>query len=123
MGYAEGIAWDDRQAARRESERLGWRLEAFPSAEQRVTGERTLDFVLLGRDGAPVEGARLDVTLYHHGRPNQPVEASLSGAPLRVTLPRPREGLWRVLATATRGDERFVVEADFWMPQAEGPAR
>ena len=117
-GYAEALAWDDLQEARRESERLGWTLEVFPADEQTFAGERVVDFVLQDASGAPIEDADLSVTLYHHSRPNQPLEVRLPQGPYVAMLPLRREGTWRIEAVAERGVDRFLVEADVWVARA-----
>ena len=117
-GYAEALAWDDLQAARRDSERIGWTLEILPSSAQTLEGERRIDFVLRDASGAPIDDADLSVTLYHHSRPNQPLEVRLSEGPYLATLPLRREGTWRIEAVAERGGDRFLVESDVWVARA-----
>lgn len=114
-GYAEAMAWDELQAARRASDRLGWTLEVVPSNESSLNGESRVDFLLSDALGNLIEDAELSVAMYHHSRPDKTVEARLASGPYSVTVPRQREGTWRVEAVAERDADRFLVEADIWV--------
>ena len=124
-GYAEALAWDEEQALRRESERLGWSLEVLPSRIADLLGERDVAFVLEDADGAMVDSADLRVTLYHHSRPGEAIRATIPPAldqpgVYAAKLPLKREGLWRLSASAKRGGDELLVDTDFWLPKAEG---
>ena len=118
-GYAEAIAWDEQQARRRESERLGWSIEVAPSEATDVFGQRDIAFVLRDSRDTPLEGAELRVTMYHHSRPGETIrvivpateQAGVYAARMRVR----REGLWRLAATAEREAQKFFFETDFWL--------
>lgn len=121
-GYETAIAWDDRQAERQASIALGWTLHANPSPTTELNGDRTVKFTLADRNGQPVDGANLVVRLFHHARSGDQFERSLeqsAAGTYEALLPMRREGLWRLQAAATRGDDRFVVETDFWVGAKE----
>ncbi|QDT67936.1 FixH [Planctomycetes bacterium MalM25] len=124
-GYEAALKWDTLQAERAASDRLGWTLTMTPTDQTEVNGDRLVRFNLTDADGVPLNGADLDVTLYHHSRPQQPIEvdrvpnASTPGE-YATTLSMNRVGLWRLAAVATRGDERFRVETDQWVAAAKG---
>lgn len=119
-GYSEALRWDELKASRAASERLGWSLQMTPTERVELNGDRRVEFVLSDADGTPVEGASLSIALYHYSRPRDLVEQTFErtlekpghyAASLRIR----REGLWRLRATAERGEEHFLVEEDLWI--------
>lgn len=125
-GYEEALAWDRLQAERRESDRLGWSLGIRPRPESALNGDRTIDFELLDADGTPIEDAELLLRAYHHSRAGQTIEAEptpLGGGRYEATLAMRRAGLWRIDAVATRGDDRFRLESDYWLAEPAGDRR
>ncbi|TWT97561.1 FixH [Botrimarina colliarenosi] len=124
-GYAAALAWDDLQALRRASDRLGWSLELTPTDRTELNGDRHVEFTLRDAEGNPVDGADLSVTLYHLSRPSEPIEATLAASAAEpgryeAVMRLRREGVWRVQAVATRGVERFLVDADLWVRPSKG---
>ncbi|MEO0529051.1 MAG: FixH family protein [Planctomycetota bacterium] len=113
------LRWDDLQALRRASEQLGWTLEVAPTGKSEINGDRELEFVLRDDNGTPIRDAALQVAMYHHSRPNRPIELAFEPDPKAdghlASLDIDREGAWRVSAMASRGAERFLIEADFWV--------
>jgi nitrogen fixation protein FixH len=118
-GYGEALAWDERQAARRASDRLGWTLDVSPADFVEPTGERRVQLIVRDAAGIPVEGAAVELVMYHYARPDQRIERRLAPGAMPgifdASLPLRREGQWRLYATATRGDDRLVVETDLWV--------
>ena len=126
-GYAEALAWDEQQAARLESDRLGWTLQVTPGDKRDLRGDRLVTFTITDRDGVPVEGADFFITLYHHAHPGNPIAQQVppsDGSPdYRAKLPLRHSGLWRLSALATHGGARFVSQSDLWIGDAKGAAR
>lgn len=121
-GYAEALAWDDEQALRRASEQLGWTLIVTPSDAIDPAGKRDVAFTIRDANGAPVAGAELLVTLYHHSRPGEALRVSVPAAidepgVYVARLRMRREGFWRLSASARRGQDEMVIESDFWLSQ------
>jgi nitrogen fixation protein FixH len=101
--YERGLAFDEERHAR---ERLGWRA-AFDRTD--LHPGAPLDFVLLDRSGAPVEGAAIRVALARPAGPGAPVvgEAQpLGGGRYRVPAGVPAPGAWDVRLEAARGADR-----------------
>ncbi|QDU91028.1 FixH [Pirellulimonas nuda] len=120
-GYAEALRWDDLQAERAASARLGWTATVTPAPQADLMGRRPIEIVLLDAEGAPVEGAMLDVALYHYAKADQPVafRAGPSDAAGRVVAAPPlrRAGQWRLTAVVQRGADRLLIETDVWAPE------
>ena len=119
-GPATELKWDDLVALRGSSKQLGWTLEVTPTDRTELNGDRHVRFDLRNAIGEPIPDAELFVILYHHNRPYQPIEARFdppddASGTYNATLRIGREGLWRLSATAQRGEDRFLVEADFWI--------
>ncbi|MEO1496661.1 MAG: FixH family protein [Planctomycetota bacterium] len=125
--YGEALPWDDLQALRGASERLGWSLEIEFAKGAALNGDREASFVLRDRRGEPIRDAALQVGMFHHSRPRSPIEVVLPPDPLSDTrtasLSVNREGTWRVTAIASRGDDRFLAEDDVWVGKPEGARR
>lgn len=124
-GYEAALRWDALQAERATSAQLGWTLTMTPTEETALNGDRLVRFYLIDAGGEPLGGADLRATLYHHSRPQEAIEIDLKpqeSAPgeYEATLSMRREGLWRLAAVATRGDDRFRVETDQWVSAAKG---
>lgn len=115
------LRWDELQALRRSSEQLGWNLEVAPTGKAAINGDREVEFVLRDSNGMPIRDADVQVAMYHYSRPNRPIEIAFKLDPKAgghrhlASLDIDREGAWRVSALASRGAERFLAEADFWV--------
>lgn len=118
-GYEEALSWDERQAARRAGAALGWVLDVTPTDVTELNGDRRVQVIVRDRDGVPVEGVSVDLQMYHYARPQYRVERRLEPGPMPgvfdTMLPLRREGQWRLYATASRGDDRLIVETDLWV--------
>lgn len=125
-GYEEALAWDDRQEARRASDALGWTLLVAPTDRVEVNGDRQVQFILRDAEGLPIDGATLDVTMFHYAKPADRIERRTPPQTVRgvyeMVLPIRREGQWRISATATRGEDRFLLDTDVWVGRPGGPA-
>ncbi|MEQ8847737.1 FixH family protein [Botrimarina sp.] len=120
--YEEGLRWDQRQTEKRASERLGWTLACQVSDTATPAGERQLQITLLDAAGRPLDDAAIELVCFHHSRANQPLRRTIAGGEqgrYTTTLPLRREGLWSLEAVATRGDDRFVAETEFWLKGAK----
>lgn len=123
-GYEAALGWDAQQAARRASDALGWSFVVTPTDAVEVNGDRHVQIVLRDSEGLPVKSATIELTMYHHARPNESIQRQLGPQSVpgvyETVLPMRREGLWRLNAVAQRGDERLLVNRDLWLG---GPTR
>lgn len=110
--YGAALDWDARQAARRTSEALGWRVAIAPSVVTNPLGARRVSIELVDAAGRPVEGASLSARAYHHAKASRVVEQSdwYEAAPgvYVAELRMPRAGLWEFALRAQRGPDAFV---------------
>jgi nitrogen fixation protein FixH len=102
--YAKAVDWDELQAQRVASERLGW--------EAAITlGAGELTVTLTDRAGIPVDDARVEVEVFHNARAQDRIIEQLEPVgPGRYTLTRTfaRSGLWEIRLSAVRDADRFV---------------
>ncbi len=84
-----------------------------------MNGDRWLGVVLHDAVGAPIEGAQIDLTLFHLSRPNRPIEARLEPTTVageyRAALPLRRSGAWRLSGVATAGADRQLIDTEAWV--------
>lgn len=126
IDFEDALAWDDLQADRRSSEKLGWKFTATPSVMTEINGDRRVVFELKDSDGLPIQNARLRVRLYHYAHANEAIDQDLlATAPghYEAKLPMRRSGSWRLIANVTRDDERFLSESDLWIAEVGGKKR
>ncbi|MGF1511674.1 MAG: FixH family protein [Myxococcota bacterium] len=102
--YAKAVDWDVQRAEQAASDRLGWNVDMeFTATELRVH--------LLDSAGIPVDGATVEVEVFHNARAQNRIAAVMRpDGPGEYVLNRPfeREGLWEVRLSAVRRDDRFV---------------
>jgi len=103
--YGSATHFDE---ARHRAEALGWTL-SLEAAPLRV-GEQEIRFSLLGKDGAPLDGADARVTASRPGTARQDRAAAVrpEGAgrfAARLAFPEP--GIWDVEIRAARGADRL----------------
>lgn len=106
--YQKALAWDDEMARRAASEALGWEAEIDVSEGADLLGQRTLVLTLTDRDGRPLDGADVELRLFHHARASDPQRVELRGhgsGRYSGTAVMRRAGLWQVDLAATRGLE------------------
>lgn len=106
--YHRALAWDSTQTARTRSASLGWRAQAALGLGR--SGSEELHVTIIGRDGAPVAGAAVEVQGVHNLDPGHPERWTLVEEPDgRYVAPvhLPHTGRWELRVNATRGGERF----------------
>jgi nitrogen fixation protein FixH len=110
--YDKAVNWDKNQAELRASEELGWQVTVIPSADVGPTGHRGLTVSVADAAGQPVADAVVDLTWYHHKRPNELLKAAFhtdrAGRAAETVVMR-GEGFYQVNVTATAGGRRFVT--------------
>jgi nitrogen fixation protein FixH len=108
--YRKAVRWDSTMAEERRSTALGWRAEAGLGAATRAGTPLTVR--LTGPDGAPLDGAAVEVTAIHNLDARHHVTARLEplgGGAYRAWLPLRRAGLWELRLEAVRGRDLFRV--------------
>jgi nitrogen fixation protein FixH len=107
--YVQGLQYNDTLAAREAQAALGWQAEARLDRETGV-----VEVSLLDRNGAPLSGARLEGVLRRplDARDDQALTFAQSASGLFVApAPGLEPGQWRLRAVASRGADRFELEA------------
>jgi nitrogen fixation protein FixH len=110
--YRNAIEWDQRQAQRRASEALGWKLTIEPSEQIDPLGRRAIRFTLTDAQGRRVEAAFLDVSCFHHAHARDVVRVTLSATEpgrFAATLPMRYPGFWQFDIKATARDQMFTT--------------
>ena len=111
--YENAVAWDQQQAEKRESAKLGWQLKVTPADEVDLLNRRAITFMLTDASGAGVAGASLDVTCFHHSHATRPIRFSATtAADGQVTqwLTVRHAGFWDFACQAVAADGRKYVE-------------
>ena len=106
--YRKAVRWDSTMAEERRSAALGWHADAGLGAV--APGGTLLTVRLAGPDGAPLDGATVQVTAIHNLDALRHVSARLEALGSGVygaRLPLRHAGLWELRLEAVRGDERF----------------
>ena len=110
--YDKAVNWDKNQAELRASEKLGWQVTVIPSPDVDPTGHRAVNVTVVDAVGQPVADATVELTWYHHKRPNDLLKASLhtdAAGRASETVVMRGEGFYQVNVTATAGGHRFVT--------------
>jgi nitrogen fixation protein FixH len=108
--YRRAVAWDSTMAQERRNLSLGWRL----AAELGVATPAGTPLVvrLAGPDGAPLDGATIEVEAIHNLEAARPALATLHPTPdgaYAAWLPLARRGRWELRFTVVRAGERFTA--------------
>jgi nitrogen fixation protein FixH len=109
--YRRAVGYDSTLAAEHRSAALGWRVEA-ELGEPGAGGAATLRVRLLGRDGAPLDSARVTVGAVHNRDAARVVRAALApegGGRYAAMLPLRLAGRWELDLEAARGTDRYRV--------------
>jgi hypothetical protein len=109
--YRRAVGYDSTLAAQRRSDALGWHVEAELGAPG-ADGSASLSVRLLGRDGAPLDSARMRVSAVHNRAADHVVSAGLlpeGSGRYAIRLPLVLGGLWELDLEAVRGADRYRV--------------
>src|SRR3569623_2033596 len=79
--YQRAVHWDEEQAARRASEKLGWRVSIETAPQADPLGRRVVSVVLTDAQGQALPAAQLDVTYFHDAHANEPQTLKLTPDP------------------------------------------
>lgn len=110
----KALRWDEQRAAAERSRALGW--SATLTAERTAPEAGYLAVTLTARDGTPIEGAVVDLDMFHSARAAHHTRLRLSpGAPGVYGAPAPldRHGLWEIELTARCGADHFAARLGF----------
>jgi len=108
--YRRAVRWDSTAAEERRSAALGWSADAGLGALSRAGALLTVR--LAGPDGAPLDGASVEVTAVHNADALHRIGAHLEALGRGLygaRLPLHHAGLWELRLTAVRGGDRFRV--------------
>lgn len=113
--YQQALRWDEHAAQLRTNAALGWSLtiDVAPTADLR--GQRALTATLRHRDGTPLDGATITITLFHHARGHDRTHLTLTAAGAGryvARAPLPRSGLWQFRCAVRRGPDTFTAVID-----------
>jgi nitrogen fixation protein FixH len=118
--YERALAWDETSRLKAASDALGWTAE--PSIRS-TARDRTLEIVLRDRLKRPLDGAIVQVELYHHARAadRRTVQLSHRGdGEYGASVAMPRPGLWQLRIRADRGPDTLLTSHDL---RVEDPIR
>ena len=108
----ESANWDAIVARRQASSELGWTIE-FTRGSLNSSQQSVLQIRLTDRAGQAVDGAQIEITLFHCARAaesQQPIVHDLGQGNYFAETQMDRSGLWKLSGVARRGDEEFYFE-------------
>jgi nitrogen fixation protein FixH len=109
--YQRAVEWDASRAELARSASLGWKLELDAATARSASGMRTLTVRLSDRNGAPIDGARVDALAFHHGAAGARAEIGFverGPGVYQADAPLVGAGLHEVRVIAVRGEHRFL---------------
>lgn len=105
--YQKALNWDQSQAAKRESAKLGWTIRIEPATTIDPLGQRSVKFILRDGDDCAISDAKLNLTYYHHSRASDTKSVALiESAPgeFVAKLPMRMSGFYQFeLSAETKG--------------------
>ena len=126
--YQKGLNWDDIAAQQRRNTELGWEISLEFGDPSRPLAEREVRCVLTDRDGAPLDGAFIDMVAFPHSRGSErelvmlePEGDGVYSADMRFQ----KKGLWEFRFVVRRDPEVFthVERTDVYPPGESRPWR
>lgn len=111
--HAKAVAWDAHRAEQRQSAALGWTCGIDVAMKADMLGQRNVRISLRDADDAPLTGAVVSLSLYHHARANDVIAAEpKEAAPgeYTVMLDMRRDGLWAFDVQVQHGDDHFTTQ-------------
>jgi nitrogen fixation protein FixH len=111
--YEQALAWDQTQALRRQSKKLGWRLGIETGRSVDLQGRRLVVFTLADAEGRPMHDATAQISYYHRRQAQQVERITLSAtAPGRFErdLPMRAGGFWEFRVLASSGGQEFIAD-------------
>ncbi len=119
--YEKSLHWDEHARQIRSDEALGWRVTLNVTLPAAGNGDADVMTVLTDRDGAPVAGARMELSGAHLARSADVLKAAakeIGPGLYRASLPIKRLGLWEFHYEIKKGDTLFapVIRQDVALP-------
>lgn len=111
--HAKAVAWDAHRAEQRQSAALGWTCDIETAFKADMLGQRNLRISLRDADGAPLTGTVVSLSLYHHARANDVVNAQpKETAPGEYTamIDMRRDGLWAFDIQVQHGADHYTAQ-------------
>ncbi len=108
--YQKGLTFSQTLVDRQASDALGWSLDMHVGPAPNQMAE--VRAVLTGRDGAPVDGATVDVEAFHNASAANVLTATFSATAdhaYTAFMPLRRAGIWEFRVRARRGADTFFV--------------
>jgi len=102
--------WDRIARERARSQALGWQVELRTAGTVR-RGTSAVELTLHDRDGAPIDGAAVELVAFHNARASHRLRARLhpeGGGRYVAELPLHRPGLWEFRLRIGRDDDIYV---------------
>lgn len=115
--HKHALEWDQYVAVKQQSAALGWQWDVTVEPKGDVYGNHQVTLELHDRDGRPLDGATLDLHVWHHARAAEPVQIALSAVKDRPgiyagTAVLRRSGLWHLDLLVRHGGQSFLGEGE-----------
>jgi nitrogen fixation protein FixH len=104
--------WDAIVAKRRASAALGWDVQ-FVAQSNQSSGKPDLRFRLIGRDGQPLNGADVQLRMFHCARAAEVQHPAVQGIGdgwyvANIDLDRP--GFWKLIGSVAHGGQEYCID-------------
>jgi nitrogen fixation protein FixH len=107
--YQKALAWDETMDQERRNEALGWSVDVgFAPGDP---GRVRVHADLLDRDGRAIDGAAVQIAMFHNARASNILTAAMvpdDDGGYVASLPLRRPGLWELRFEIVHGDDRFT---------------
>ncbi|MEM9410313.1 MAG: FixH family protein [Planctomycetota bacterium] len=123
-GYDEqALSWDQVKHARKLSDDLGWQSRLTISDTSDIRGYRYFTIKIKDDSGKPVKNAAVELRAFHGAAAGVPQYLSFTdeGAGVYQAVIRINQfGAWRISGSATRSDQKFLIEETIKITQGQG---
>ncbi len=116
--HEQALQWDQRAALQRASDALGWQshvtIAPLDEPEAEIYKRREVMVRVIDEHKAPVSGARIELTMFPHVRPDErqqltPTELYEGTGIYRAVATVRRDGIWELRLRVARGADLYLL--------------
>ena len=119
--YEQALAWDQTQAKKRESEKLGWTFGIETGTKADPLGKRHVVCTLADAQGQPLKEAVAEISYYHRTfaqEIHKELLATTAPGRFEKDLPMRRSGFWEFRVSIKADGREFVTDRTHFVEDA-----